>query len=192
MIYSAVLFKLHSLNCFSLKYLRVKLRDRERCLCQCLTAYWETGVKQASPGPWIICLSVVDIYKLNANVIVSIDHLFSPLVPAAWVCFVFSQHFKVKPEKIKSWNHYCERSEHKYFIIWYFLCKIEFMHSDAGAVRIQKYQATVSVSRQSKFMLWWREEFFCWMSKLRPDFEQWWVKNGTAALLCSLCSSCLA
>lgn len=46
-------------------------------------------------------LSVVDIYKLNANVIVSIDHLF-PLVPGAWVCFVFSQHFKVKPEKIKS------------------------------------------------------------------------------------------
>lgn len=115
-----------------------------------------------------------------------------PLVPAAWVCFVFSQHFKVKPEKIKSWNHYCERSEHKYFIIWYFLCKIEFMHSDAGAVRIQKYQATVSVSWRSKFTLWWRKGFFCWMSKLRPDFEQWWVKNGTAALLCSLCSSCLA
>lgn len=36
----------------------------------------------------------VDIYKLNANVIVSIDHLF-PLVPGARVCFVFSQHFKV-------------------------------------------------------------------------------------------------
>ena len=96
---------------------------------------------------WIIfflCVRVVDIYKLNANVIVSIDHLF-PLVPGAWVCFVFAQHFKVKPEKIKSWNHYWERSEHKYFIIWYFLCKIEFMHGDVKAVRIQNYQATVSL-----------------------------------------------
>lgn len=36
----------------------------------------------------------VDIYKLNANVIVSIDHLF-PFLPDAGVCFVFSQHFKV-------------------------------------------------------------------------------------------------
>lgn len=87
---------------------------------------------QARPDLWISFLSVVDIYKLNANVIVSIDHLFSP-VPGAWVCFVFSQHFKVKPEKIKSWNHYWERSEHKYFIIWYFLCKIEFMHGEVKA-----------------------------------------------------------
>lgn len=58
-------------------------------------------MKQASLDQCIICLSVVDIYKLNANVIVSIDHLFS-LVSGARVCFVFSQHFKVKPEKIKS------------------------------------------------------------------------------------------
>ena len=36
----------------------------------------------------------VDIYKLNANVIVSIHHLF-PLVPGTLVCFVFSQHLKV-------------------------------------------------------------------------------------------------
>lgn len=36
----------------------------------------------------------VDIYKLNANVIVSIDHPF-PLVSGAKVRFVFSQHFKV-------------------------------------------------------------------------------------------------
>lgn len=102
----------------------------------------------------------------------------SPLVPAAWVCFVFSQHFKVKPEKIKSWNHYCERSEHKYFIIWYFLCKIEFMHSDAGAVRIQKYQVTVSVSRRSKFTLWWQEEFFFFFFAECPNSGQTLNNDG--------------
>lgn len=117
-------------------------RETEKDVC---ASVGKTVVGQASPDIWISFLSVVDIYKLNANVIISIDHLFSP-VPGAWVCFVFSQHFKVKPEKIKSWNHYWERSEHKYFIIWYFLCKIEFMHGDVKAVRIQKYQAIVSLS----------------------------------------------
>lgn len=142
-------------------------------------AYWKTVVGQAS-------LSVVDIYKLNANVILSIDHLFSP-VPSVWVCFVFSQHFKVKPEKIKSWNHYGERSEHKYFIIWYFLCKIEFMHGDVKAVRIRKYLAIVSLSQLSDG---WKitGTFFAEC----PRTGQWQVKNGTAALLCSLCSSCPA
>lgn len=141
----SVHFKLHPLDCFRSKY-GVKLKNRQRCLRHCVKAHWETVAGQASLGLWISFLSAVDIYKLNANVIVSIDHLFFPPVPGAWVCFVFSQHFKVKLEKIKSWNHYWERSEHKYFIIWYFLCKIEFMHGDVKAVRGQKYQAIVSLS----------------------------------------------
>lgn len=36
----------------------------------------------------------VDIYKGNANVIVSIDHLL-PTCVTLGVCFVFSVHFKV-------------------------------------------------------------------------------------------------
>lgn len=36
----------------------------------------------------------VDIYKRNANVIVSIDHLL-PTYVTLGVCFVFSVHFKV-------------------------------------------------------------------------------------------------
>lgn len=36
----------------------------------------------------------VDIYKRNANVIVSIDHLFLTCVTLG-VCFVFSVHFNV-------------------------------------------------------------------------------------------------
>lgn len=71
-----------------------------------------------------------------------------PLSPGAPVCFVFSQHFKVKPEKIKSWNHYWERSEHKYFIIWYFQCKNEFMHG------LREYRNS---SISTRPVQWWQE-----------------------------------
>lgn len=63
------------------------------------------------------------------------------------------------------------------------------MHCDVKAVRIQKYQAIVSLSSLSDITLRWLDFFFL-LNTSRLDNDK--VKNGNSALLCSLCSSCLA